>query len=124
MTGIGIIFHICLLRRFYKVDRLLSRFSNITITFLLTNCISQLLYLIVIAPTEIRFLVLSKWEFGLVMCKLYKSWRSSASNISIMATVLMTADRLYGVIRIEFSKKKSNFEKSNFTARMANYHSI
>jgi len=75
-------------------------YANLTSMFLTANSVAQLLYLFLVGPCEMIFMVTHRWRFGLVMCKIFKSWRSSCAGITIMTTVLMTADRLFGVLRL------------------------
>ena len=67
-------------RNIVKVSQRGRKSQNLTVTFLLVNSISQLLYLAFIAPTEMYFMITSQWDFGLIMCKLFKSWRSTCAG--------------------------------------------
>ena len=94
--------------------------GNLTITFLWVNSIAQLLFLVIVAPCEMKWLITARWDFGMFLCKLFKSWKSVCSGyierviqnvsclilgISIMTTLLMTGDRVYGVLSYELKNQ-------------------
>ena len=53
---------------------------NLTIIFLTINSTAQLLYLVLVAPAEMVFMVTQQWYFGSLLCKLFKSWKSACSG--------------------------------------------
>ena len=58
-----------------------AKVKNLTTNFILVNSIAQLFYLIMVAPLEITYMVNRKWMFGILACKIFKSWKAVAAGL-------------------------------------------
>ncbi|CBY06970.1 unnamed protein product [Oikopleura dioica] len=87
LSIVAVVLHFIFLQVLFKMGRQKTfqrkKEWSITGIFLLTSCVAQIFYILLVAPGEITFLITQEWKFGLLSCKLFKSMKDVTSGIEL-----------------------------------------